>query len=79
MLPYFHGFKTLDDYYAATSALGRLYKVRVPVFFLGSLDDPVVHRDTYAIKEIENNDMVIAGYTKRGGHCGHFSAGFSHF
>lgn len=75
LAPHF-GYKTLDEYYADSQSVGSLHKIRVPTFFLNALDDPTIDPSLYPYKEFENNDHIIAGFTKRGGHCGHFTGGF---
>ena len=75
LAPHF-GFKNVDEYYAHTQSVGQLHKIRVPTFFLNCIDDPIIDSNLYPYKELENNDYVISGFTKRGGHCGHFTGGF---
>ena len=70
------GFTNLNDYYDATQTVGQLHKIKVPTFFLNTLDDPTIDPCLYPYKELENNDFIVSAFTKRGGHCGHFTGGF---
>lgn len=55
--------------------MGKLNKIQVPTFFLSVLDDPIINENLYPFKEFEANPNILGGFTKRGGHCGHFSGG----
>jgi len=55
--------------------MGKIHKIKIPTFFLNCRDDPCIRPDFYPFKEFENNENVIAGFTKRGGHCGSFTGG----
>jgi predicted alpha/beta-fold hydrolase len=35
----------------------------------------MINPELYPYKELESNPHIIAGFTKRGGHCGHFTGG----
>ena len=49
--------------------------IKIPTLFLNSIDDPTINPELYPYKEFENNDQVMAAFTQRGGHCGHFMGG----
>jgi len=43
--------------------------------FVSSIDDPTINPEFNPYKEFENNDNIIGCFTRRGGHCGHFTGG----
>jgi predicted alpha/beta-fold hydrolase len=43
---------------------------------LNALDDPIIDPSLYPFKELETSEHVIAGFTTKGGHCGHFTGGW---
>jgi predicted alpha/beta-fold hydrolase len=67
-----HGFRDAADYYARSSSLGFLAKVRVPTLLLSAIDDPFlpaeVLREVAAIAS--TNPALTAQITARGGHVG---------
>ena len=69
------GYSSLEKYYDDTQAVGRIHMIKVPTLFLNSIDDPTINPELYPYKEFENNDYVMAAFTLRGGHCGHFMGG----
>ena len=73
------GYSSIEEYYDDTQSVGRLHKIKVPTFFLNAIDDPCINESLYPYKEFENNDFIVAGFTKRGGHCGHFTGGLRPF
>ena len=70
------GYTDLKAYYSATQCVGKLSKIKVPTFFLNCLDDPCTDKNLYPFKEFENSENVIAAFTTKGGHCGHYTGGF---
>lgn len=72
-----YGYKTLESYYNDTQSVGKLHMIKVPTFFLNAIDDPTINAELYPFKELENNENIVAGFTNRGGHCGHFTGGLT--
>ncbi|MDQ6830905.1 MAG: hydrolase [Gemmatimonadota bacterium] len=70
-----HGFTGADDYYARSSSLGFLPRIRVPTLLLSAVDDPFlpseVLDDVRAIAR-DNSNLCIE-FPKRGGHVGFIS------
>jgi predicted alpha/beta-fold hydrolase len=55
---------------------GCLHKIKVPTIFLNAEDDPCFDGKLNPIKEFEGaSDHILLAFTKRGGHCGHFTGG----
>jgi predicted alpha/beta-fold hydrolase len=52
-----------------------MHNIRIPTFFVNGLDDPFLNPKLYPYKEIEANENLILGVTKRGGHCSHMTGG----
>ena len=71
----FFGFKSPKEYYDYTEAVGKLHHLKIPTFFLNVQDDPFIDPKLYPVKEIEANENLIFGITKRGGHCSHITGG----
>lgn len=67
-----HGFRDATDYYARSSALGFLSRVRVPTLLLSAVDDPflppVVLDEVAAIAR--DNVALHVEFPARGGHVG---------
>ena len=70
------GCKSLSQYYDETQSAGRLNKIKIPTLFFNALDDPCINAETYPYKEYESNDLVMAIFTNRGGHCSHITGNF---
>lgn len=75
----FLGYKgkgRLFEYYNDTQVTGCLHKIKVPTIFLNAEDDPCFDGKLNPIKEFEGaSDHILLAFTKRGGHCGHFTGG----
>lgn len=67
-----HGFRDAADYYARSSSMGFLTRIRRPTLLLSAQDDPFhspeVLRDVEAIAA--NNPFVTTEFHERGGHVG---------
>lgn len=67
-----HGFAGAEDYYARSSALGFLGRVRVPTLLLSAVDDPFLPSDV--LDEVRavagRNGCLTAEFHARGGHVG---------
>lgn len=70
-----HGFAGADDYYARSSALGFLARIRVPTLLLSAIDDPflpaAVLDDVRLI--VAQNPALAAEFVQKGGHVGFVS------
>lgn len=67
------GFKGAEEYYNEASSINQLYKVKIPVLALSSLDDPVISAEVIPYKEFCENDKLILMTTNNGGHVGWFT------
>lgn len=71
-----HGFTSAHDYYACSSALGWLERVRVPTFLLSAVNDPFL--PAAVLDEVRDvarrNPKLELEFTEGGGHVG-FVAG----
>jgi uncharacterized protein len=70
-----HGFAGADDYYARSSALGFLAKIRIPTLLLSAIDDPFL--PPAVLDEVRliaaQNPVLVTEFVKRGGHVGFIS------
>ena len=66
-----NGFESPEAYYAEAGAVRMVPHIKVPTFFLNTIDDPLVHHECIDKEIIKNNSNVILGTTKYGGHIGH--------
>ncbi|MEP7086021.1 MAG: hydrolase [Gemmatimonadota bacterium] len=70
-----HGFRDADDYYARSSSLHYLARVRVPTLLLSARDDPFLPNVVLdEVREIANgNPSLHLEFVERGGHVGFVS------
>jgi len=71
-----HGFAGADDYYAKSSALGYLERIRIPALLLSAVDDPFLPSAVLDhVRAIADRTPALAvEFLPRGGHVG-FVAG----
>ncbi len=71
-----HGFESADDYYARSSSIHFLARIRLPTLLLSAEDDPFLPPDVLDdVRRIANiNPALQVEFVKRGGHVG-FIAG----
>lgn len=65
-----HGFAGADDYYARSSALGFLGRIRVPTLVIHAMDDPWIPEAPYRAFDWTLNPALALALTPGGGHCG---------
>lgn len=68
------GFKNADDYYARTSSLPLLPRIRKPTLIIHAEDDPFIPFDPLRHAAIEQNARIILLATGSGGHVGFIAA-----
>lgn len=68
-----HGFKNADEYWAASSSLQFLPKIRRPTLLINALDDPFFSGDLLPVKETAENPNLHPLFTRKGGHVGFLS------
>jgi predicted alpha/beta-fold hydrolase len=73
-----HGFADARDYYARSSAIGFLDRVRVPTLLLSSFDDPFLPGTVLQrVRHVATgNPALTLAFTARGGHVGFISGRF---
>jgi len=66
------GFKSAMDYYDQTNVLPVLSSLSVPTIVVNSLDDPVLHSESFPSNDDREFDHVpvVFKYTHHGGHLG---------
>ncbi len=69
-----HGFADERDYYAESSSLRFLPRIRVPALLLNSRDDPIVPAHIYPDSAVAESPWLSGMFAPRGGHVG-FVAG----
>jgi predicted alpha/beta-fold hydrolase len=70
-----HGFDGAEDYYARSSSLGFLHRIRVPTLLIQSWDDPFLPRSAIEAAAAVSNSALSKAFTERGGHVGFLSDG----
>jgi uncharacterized protein len=67
-----HGFASGADYYAQSSSLGWLSRIRVPTLLLSARDDPFLPEAVLdeVQREVHANSVLHMEVTRHGGHCG---------
>ena len=70
-----HGFRDADDYYARSSSLPYLARVRTPTLLLSARDDPFLPREVLdEVRDIARmNPSLHVEFVERGGHVGFIS------
>ncbi|MGC1291788.1 MAG: alpha/beta fold hydrolase [Candidatus Acidiferrales bacterium] len=66
----FCGFRDADDYYAQSSALPLLGKIRVPTLLLVAQDDPMIPFRSFEAARLRENSQIQIEAPRHGGHCG---------
>ncbi|HUP01433.1 MAG TPA: alpha/beta fold hydrolase [Gemmatimonadota bacterium] len=69
-----HGFADADDYYARSSSIDYVDRIRVPTLLVSAADDPFLPARVLSEVERRASDAVTCEFTARGGHAG-FVAG----
>jgi len=65
-----HGFADADDYYARSSCLPYLSRIRVPTLAINARDDPFEPREVLELAGERASDAVRFAFTDHGGHVG---------
>jgi len=65
-----HGYDNISTYYTYFSCDHVVEDVKVPLFVLHALDDPIVPPQALPIDKLQKNPFVFAGITRCGGHTG---------
>jgi len=70
-----HGFRDADEYWAASSSLQFLPKIRRPTLLINARDDPFFPERLLPVREVSENPNLRALFPKHGGHVGFLSGG----
>ncbi|EGR30500.1 hypothetical protein IMG5_130510 [Ichthyophthirius multifiliis] len=70
------GYKTADQYYRNISSIHAIDKIKIPVLFLQSKDDPILNYRTIPYDEVMHTHNLIMVVTNTGGHVGWFEGLF---
>ncbi len=65
-----HGFASAAQYYAESSALGYLNRIRVPTLLVSARNDPMFSPSCFPTDPAVLGPSVLAEYPAQGGHCG---------
>ena len=65
-----YGYRSLDEYYADASPVGRIARITVPFICLNTRDDPFVPWRSIPIMEFERSSNSILLLSEAGGHVG---------
>jgi predicted alpha/beta-fold hydrolase len=68
------GFRDAADYYARTSSLPVIARVRIPTLVLHAADDPLIPAEPFRDPALADNPNVLLVLTERGGHVGFIAA-----
>ena len=72
------GFRDAADYYARTSSLKVIERIRVPTLILHAADDPLIPDGPFRDPSIAANPNVLLVLTGRGGHVGFIARASAH-
>ena len=67
------GFKSVLDYYKASTVTGKLHNITCPTMYIGALDDPINTPEVFPVEECEKNPNLLLASTTYGGHCCHIT------
>jgi predicted alpha/beta-fold hydrolase len=67
------GYRDADDYYACTSSLPVIPRIRVPALVLHAEDDPIVPPEAFREQTLADNPNVLLLLTLHGGHTAFIS------
>lgn len=70
------GFNGAEEYYNQGSTHTEIDKVKIPLFALNSLDDPIVTAEGVPIESFIEHEKTILMTTSTGGHVGWFTGTF---
>jgi len=71
------GYKGWEDFYSdACLSENEVLNVKIPLIFLNSLDDPLIHDDDRMLKWFEKSDYVLMAHSYSGGHCAFLTLGW---
>jgi predicted alpha/beta-fold hydrolase len=70
-----HGFADASDYYARSSSVHFLSRIRVPTLLLSAADDPFLPRDVLddVRRVARSNEQITVEFPRAGGHVGFVS------
>ncbi len=68
------GFADAEDYYARSSAISFVPRIRVPAFIIHAQDDPLVPFEPMLRSEVSGNPAVATAAPQHGGHVAFVSA-----
>ena len=68
-----HGFRNAEEYWAASSSLQFLPRIRRPTLLINARDDPFLPGDLLPVREVAANPHLHALFTDHGGHMGFLS------
>ena len=69
------GFSSAEEYYETQSSRLLLGEIRLPLFIVHSLDDPLLTSTALESGAARNNSSITLCLTKRGGHVGFLASG----
>ncbi len=70
-----HGFADEREYYADSSCLRFIPRIRVRALLINSRDDPIVPAHTYPQSEVEESPWLRGAFLSEGGHVGFVGGG----
>ena len=73
----FLGYKNIEDYYKEGSTFSEFNQIKINIFAINSLDDPVFCKSNIPFEEFKKYDNMILAATTTGGHVGWFTGFFS--
>lgn len=68
-----HGFRDAEEYWAASSSLQFLLKIRRPTLLINARNDPFFQERLLPVREVSENPNLRALFPKQGGHGGFLS------
>ncbi|HKW89686.1 MAG TPA: alpha/beta fold hydrolase [Candidatus Acidoferrales bacterium] len=69
----FCGFRNADDYYARSSSIPLLGRIRVPALLLAAQDDPMIPFRSFDAAALQANSNLTLIAPRYGGHCAFIS------
>ena len=74
-----HGFKNAADYWAKSSSINFLRKIRRPTLLINARNDPFLPAEALPLQAVEENRFLSAEFPASGGHLGFLEGAFPGF
>jgi len=72
-----YGFPSLEEYLSQCSCSNSIEKLKIPLFVIHAMDDPVVPLSAFPFHQLRTSENMFTAITKSGGHSGWLEGHFN--